>query len=158
MGSQLSNYYVAIQYLNSTAINTTATIIGRQVNEVYTSILKFTTNTNGNMRILTNLNETQNHVIEVSVNEEKTLMANQSIFSFLNGDNIIIWFEVSVSTITKAYINAILGLIGIGLFCANPIMSYILTNKAKDKFHFLFILMGIGILSLGLIFSFIYGG
>jgi len=158
VGSQLSNYYVTIQYLNVTPINTTANINGRYSNDIYTSILKFTSNANGNIKILTNLNETQNYRIEVSVNEEETLMANEDIFSFLNGDIIIIFVEVAYSTITKTHINAILGIIGAGLFCANPILSYILTKKAKDKFHFLFVLMGIGILSLGLIFSFIYGG
>jgi len=158
IGSQLREYYVAIEYLNTTAINTTASINGRMVNDVYTSILRFTTNTNGKMRILTNLNETVNYIIRVTVNKEETLMVNQSVFSFINGNKIIIFFEIAYSTITKTLINGIMGLIGVVLFCANPIMSYIFSNKAKDKFHFLFILMGIGIISLGLIFSFIYGG
>jgi len=159
VGSQLLDYYVIIQYLNVTSLNSTARINGKYINEKYRSILSFTTNTNGKMKILTNLNETDefNYRIEVSINGEKTLMSNQDIFSFINRDNIIIFFEIGYPTITKTQINAILGVIGVVLFCANPIMSYILTNKAKDKFHFLFILMGIGIISLGLIFTFIYG-
>ncbi len=158
VGSQLLEYYVAIQYLNSTPINTTANIIGKIVNEVYSSKLRFTTNTNGTIQILTNLNQTIHHFIKITIDRENTFASNNSLFSFDNGDNIIIYFEVSNPIWTKEHINAIIGIVGIGLFCANPILSYVLTNKAKDKFHFLFILIGIGLISLGLIFSFIYGG
>jgi len=157
VGSQLSNYYVAIQHLNTTAINTTAFINGRCVNEIYTSRFSFRANTNGKMRILTNLNQSVNHVAKVTVNEEETFVANGTLIPFLNNDDIIIYFELGVSTITKAEIYAIIGIIGVGLFCANPVLSYTLSDKAKDKFKFFFILMGIGIISIGLIFSFIYG-
>jgi len=143
--------------LNVTAINTTASINGRVTRSQYLSTLQFIVNTNGNMRILTNLNQSINHIIKVTVNDEIMFMANNSIFSFLDGDSVTIYFEIGYSTITKSDIYAIIGMIGVGLFCASPILSYILSDKAKDKFKFLFILMGVVIISIGLIFSFIYG-
>jgi len=162
-GSQLLEYYVAIQNLNATAINTTASILGRQRRiDVYESFLTFTANINGDIRILNNLEDYEHYFIRVSINDtsindEQTSIENLDIFSFLNGDIIEIYFRITNPIISRTHINAIYGIVGIGLFCANPVLSYILTNKAKDKFHFFFILMAIGIISIGLMFSFIYG-
>lgn len=157
IGSQLLEYYVAIEYLNVTALNTTANILGRIIIDRHISTLQFTSNTDGKIKILTNLNQSENHILKVKINKEETHKTNGSIFSFLNGDSITVYFEIANPVITESHINAIIGIIGVGLFCANPVLSYILSDKAKDKFKFLFILIGIGIVSIGLIFSFIYG-
>jgi len=158
IGSQLLNYYVNIESLDVIAINTTATITGRQKRlDVYESFLTFISNTDGHIRILTNIEESDNQMIRVSINDDDYFTSNNEIFSFSNGDTIQIYFRITDTVLNRTQINAIYGIIGIGLFCANPVLSYILTNKAKDKFHFFFILMAIGIISIGLMFSFIYG-
>jgi len=158
IGSQLLLYYVAIQHLNVTALNTTGSILGKVVNDRYLSYLKFSPNIDGSMKILTNLNQSsRHHIIKVLINSNENFVTNGTILAFSNGDNITVFFEIANPVITETEINAIIGIIGVGLFCANPVLSYTLSDKAKDKFKFLFILMGVGIISLGLIFSFIYG-
>lgn len=143
IGVQQDEQWFSFESLQADNLNCSAYI--QQTNS--NGVLGFTSNVNGSMNINTNMNE-----LKVQLNDVLSLaVQTEYSFDFNAGDNVkFVW------RISNPLYNFIIGIIGVALFIANPILSYKLSNNAQDKFKFLFILMAIGFVSLGLALTFVY--